>query len=625
MNIIPSGKRLRLSLLMLALLPAFSVLAQHDNVWVFGYFNKLDFTGGTPTPLSSLTGPNADTDEGCASYCDAAGNLLFYSNGWRIRDRNNNIMPNGNLITTNTYSTTQASLIVPRPGSTTRFYVFSLEQDDEPLRRLFYSEVDMSLNGGLGDVVTGQKGILVGNNFCEKMTAVAGGCDKIWLMTRSLNSNEYKAYPITSSGIGAPVISTIGTFPYDSYSIGTLKFSPDGKKMAAACHPAASYDVTGVELYDFNDVTGVVSNVQVIDMATNTFNCYYGACFSPDNTKLYATVYTGKVYQYDITLGSAAAIAASRFPVFETSDYGVYDMKVGGDNKMYIATIPIGGPSYNLHRVNFPNLSGAACQFVMNAITFPAGAVRMGLPNAVIVPGNAAPPVTSVHDTTTCTAIELKSTHVAADYTWSTGATTATITVHTPGTYWVRYEIACISYTDTFKVHTVSITPPDLGPDVHACEGDVIDVPMNIVLSGTQTAQWSDGSTGSSLTATEPGTYWVRISDKGCSASDTLLITRRPCDCFCQVPSAFSPNNDARNDVFTPIVGKRCPDLKKYTLSVYNRWGELVYTGTDAQKGWDGNYRGQPADMGTYMYVLKFYNTESPGAYDRAGDVTLIR
>lgn len=633
MNNIPIGKfllRLFLCFPILLLQPSSAFAQPQDNTWIFGNQCGLNFSSGTPVPVTAPN-PNFYNDEGCASYSDAAGNLLLYTDGKVIRNRNYAPMPNGNpVIPTDPSSTTQAALIVPMPGSVSKYYVFSLESVEvsfPPMQKeLYYSVVDMSLDGGLGDVVPGQKGISLGTDFTEKLTAVANGCESIWVMARSGISNEYKAFPVTNAGVGAPVVSSAGTGPLGAYWMGAIRFSPDGKQMAAALHPWNSNVLPGVELYDFNTTTGMLTNARMIDQGTDIFNNFYGVCFSPDNTKLYATIYTGRLYQYDVSLPTTADIIASRELIFETQDYGLYDMRLGRDNRVYIAAIPITPPSSYLHRIDLPNLTGAACQFVPQAVALPAGTtVRMGLPNAVIVLGNPETAVTSARDTTTCQPITLQATRPAAAHTWNTGATTASITTTGSGTYWVRYKIDCTYYVDTFRVHSAGVTRPDLGPDVHVCEGDAINVPMMVALNGTQTALWSDGSTGSSLTATEPGTYWVRISDKGCSEGDTLVITRRSCDCFCQVPSAFSPNNDGRNDFFTPITGKRCAALKKYTLSVYNRWGELVYQGTQAHKGWDGNYRGKTADAGTYMYVLRFYDTENAGEFDRTGDVTLVR
>ncbi len=118
-----------------------------------------------------------------------------------------------------------------------------------------------------------------------------------------------------------------------------------------------------------------------------------------------------------------------------------------------------------------------------------------------------------------------------------------------------------------------------------------------------------------------PTTYVVHGLDKyGCPASDSVKIDLTYDNIF--IPDAFTPNNDGRNDFF------RIANLGYYKLvnmSVYNRWGALVYHVTDGDnKGWDGTYYGAPQDMGTYNYLVII---ESPEGITQTfkGNVTLIR
>src|SRR6218665_212275 len=110
-----------------------------DNVWVFGAGAAIDFSGGFPVPF---TPPNNTYlfYEGAASISDAAGNLLMFTEGNDIYNRNFNIMPGGSMVMqTSTASTTQGAVIVPKPGSDRIYYVFSLEARVEPNGKLCYS------------------------------------------------------------------------------------------------------------------------------------------------------------------------------------------------------------------------------------------------------------------------------------------------------------------------------------------------------------------------------------------------------------------------------------------------------------------------------------------------------
>lgn len=360
---------------------------KEDYVWVFGNKAGLDFNSGSPLAITTGFGRDYDADEGCASVCDKNGQLLFYTNGSHVWDRNHNLMPTNTPLTglpsTGTYtattSTTQGALIVPMMGSATKYYIFSITQFEWVLGRLTYSVVDMSLNGGMGDVVAGEHAILLDSNLTEKMTAVAGDKCNVWLMVRSIVTNDYKAYEITAAGIKRqPVISTCGKMSLLNYAGSVIKFSPDGKKMVAACTAAAN-GFGGLELYDFDAATGIVSNALILD--TGQTKDYYGACFSPNGSKVYGNIYTevdSGMYQYNLS-GPVGSIVASRQKISPLGN--LCDMKVGPDGKMYVAGT---GHEY-LNVVNFPDLAGAACQFVEYG---PALAVNTncntGLPNVII-------------------------------------------------------------------------------------------------------------------------------------------------------------------------------------------------------------------------------------------------
>lgn len=87
-------------------------------------------------------------------------------------------------------------------------------------------------------------------------------------------------------------------------------------------------------------------------------------------------------------------------------------------------------------------------------------------------------------------------------------------------------------------------------------------------------------------------------------------------------PNAFTPNNDGLNDVFR-IEGKGNNQYKGYTMRVYNRWGQCVFTTLDPNQGWDGSQNGIPCDVGVYIYFAAFgLNDEQHLA---KGNVTLVR
>jgi gliding motility-associated-like protein len=85
-------------------------------------------------------------------------------------------------------------------------------------------------------------------------------------------------------------------------------------------------------------------------------------------------------------------------------------------------------------------------------------------------------------------------------------------------------------------------------------------------------------------------------------------------------PTAFTPNGDNLNDVFN-VFGHYIVDFE---MNIFNRWGELLYTTTDIQQGWDGQYKGNAMPEGTYTYIAKI--TDLAGRrFTKSGSVLLLR
>jgi hypothetical protein len=93
-------------------------------------------------------------------------------------------------------------------------------------------------------------------------------------------------------------------------------------------------------------------------------------------------------------------------------------------------------------------------------------------------------------------------------------------------------------------------------------------------------------------------------------------------NCFIDVPSAFTPNGDGLNDYLYPLNAYKAQSLR---FSVYNRLGARVFHTENWLNKWNGTYRGKPADMGTYVWMLRYYDTEKNKMIDKKGTVVLIR
>lgn len=351
-----------------------------SNFWYFGSNAGLDFNGGVPV---AITDGQLNTSEGCATVSDPSGNLLFYTNGFTVWDKTHTPMPNGTGLLGHS-SSTQSAVIIQKPGSLTIYYIFTADAEFG-LNGIRYSEVDITLNGGKGNV-TVTKNIFLNNNSCEKITGVRHCNNKdVWVVTHDGNSNTFRTYLLTPAGINStPILSNAGTVvnsTFGSASIGQLKASPNGKKLAVAMYSP----INRFELYDFDNSTGVVSN-SILFPTLGLYN--YGVEFSPDGTKLYGSSYvhntnTGKIYQFNLCAGSNTTIANSGVLIGSSassfSSLSFSSLQLGPDKKIYIARTP----SAWLGVINNPNALGTACNFVDKGIALAGKMSQLGLPNFV--------------------------------------------------------------------------------------------------------------------------------------------------------------------------------------------------------------------------------------------------
>ena len=337
--------------------------------WRFGIYAGLDFSGGNPV---AVTNSAMSFGRGTSSISDTSGNLLFYTNGREIWNKNNQLMPNGTgLHGQPPGGVTQQCLIVPRPA-TTEFYIFHIWENPDSFR-LKYSIVDMSLDGGLGDV--SQKNIFLTNKPTAKQTATkhSNGTD-IWVLNTDTNTNRFRAYLLTASGLQPPVISYAGRIDY-SYT-GAMKVSPYGNKIALAIA------VYGSELLDFNNSTGIVSNPILLPASSSHQD--YGVDFSPDNSKVYFTrqkyppTQIFMVAQVDLLAGDSAAIASS-FTIVDTLPSIFGQVQLASDGKVYF----VEQFKNYLSAITNPNVAGTACNVVDSVVWLGGKQTNEGLPNFI--------------------------------------------------------------------------------------------------------------------------------------------------------------------------------------------------------------------------------------------------
>ncbi|MBC7555083.1 MAG: gliding motility-associated C-terminal domain-containing protein [Taibaiella sp.] len=119
-----------------------------------------------------------------------------------------------------------------------------------------------------------------------------------------------------------------------------------------------------------------------------------------------------------------------------------------------------------------------------------------------------------------------------------------------------------------------------------------------------------------------PSTYYVKVTDEyGCADTASVTYSDIQQCCNFSYPNAFTPNNDGSNDGFRIVT---YGNMLHYSLTIFNRWGQKVFYTADPHKAWDGNFAGQPCELGAYYYFLDAQCLTGPKEFHK-GDITLIR
>ena len=510
-----------------------SLSAQKEaNIWYFGEYAGLDFNNGEPV---ALTNSAMNQQEGCSSIADSLGNLLFYTNGISVWNKNHEIMPNGFGLLGH-QSSTQSAIIVKKPGYNKLYYIFTTDAAHNNLINGFnYSIVDMNLEAGLGNVLS--KNILLFNPVAEKVTAVwHENQQDVWVITHEWNSAKFRAYLLTETGLntiengvpGYPKISSVGSSYGNSIwnAIGFLKASRKGNKIGVSIHNSK------FEYFDFDKNSGVLSNpVSITDPIDIR---QYGVEFSPDESKLYVgkATFPCYIYQYDLTQKTEKAINRSAYLVassIDTFDYSC--LQLGPDSKIYVAL----SNKPHLSVINNPNESGSLCNYVEEAIFLENRLSIRGLPDILTKPSQISFNYLNLcFGDTTC--FNLTSSLNVDSVLWNFGdpasGTNNISTIFYPfhifsslGSFQVNLTIyAAGNQTNITKEIIIHPTPEiTLGNDTLICSNNPLFLSPG---AGFQNYLWQDNSSQPTFTVNQSGIYWVEVSNEfGCTSRDSIEIT----------------------------------------------------------------------------------------------------
>lgn len=372
-------------LLISLIVPTLSFGQGETANWYFGNGAGITFNNdGSVTPV---TNGKLDTFEGCATISDSFGDLLFYTDGIIVYNRDHEVMQNGrNLL--GDPSSTQSALIVPKPGDPDIFYIFTVDTsafENDPDLGLNYSIVDVSLNNRKGSVT--QKNIHLLNDCSEKIAAVVKDCsdESIWLLTFASRDgtkatfDTFHAFEINTQEVVTPSVkTTFGSLNIEDPR-GYLKISPDGTKLANANMK------DGLYVYDFDAATGKLSNQEDIFLSGSN-KAPYGVEFSPNSQFLFIHAsndtfaesgHRSSLLQYDLwssDISESQEIVDSR-PIYRGA------LQLGDNGKIYRTTAKnyFEGSSF-LSVINNPSQKGDAVNYEHEAISLKGKSATQGLP-----------------------------------------------------------------------------------------------------------------------------------------------------------------------------------------------------------------------------------------------------
>lgn len=355
----------------------------HDYVWSFGYSGDfpgpdweatfLDFKTRPPTSIPSSHPMWLRATQ--ASVSDEHGNLLAFTNGIYIADRNGDLIENGDSLNPGYYYDQFWNVGYPAPNSafflpshkdSNVYYLFHIAYDDQNYpSRLLRTTVDFSYNQGLGKVIEKNKIISTGLFDFIGATRHANGRDW-WIITRdeTFYSNKFIRWLIMPDTIIGPQIQQIGSGITDN-GIGGVKciFSKDGTTFVRPDR------FEGIQVFDFDRCSGLLSNPRIYnEPGLDTVQSINGE-ISPNGRFLYFNSNV-TIYQLDLwndTLNNQSLETVARYDgfIYSAKSTTFNRSQLGPDEKIYIScttTAPF------LHVIHNPNEKGTSCNVEQHGI-----------------------------------------------------------------------------------------------------------------------------------------------------------------------------------------------------------------------------------------------------------------
>lgn len=382
---------------------------QSNNIWYFGDGAGLDFNidldnPDAPTPRPIANPHPQDIPSGTTTISDQTGQVLFYTDGATVWDLNGNVMENGDSIGGDNLSS-QSVIAVPVPQEQTLFYLFTTQLSANGVNEVSYSLVDIKAENqnGVGDVVTK-------NNFLfspsTEHTAALNAGDTTWVMFHELGNNTFRAYPVSSQGIGQPVLSSVGSNHGFNSGVGSMKFNSDGDQVAVTISEGGC---NKLEIFDFDQDTGEMTEYARIDLGCD--GEVYGLEFSEDGDRVFVSYRNGGpgIEEYSIKpvdqddpdaevcptcfegantrAEIEACIISTKNVISQTAGLDLGALQIGPNGQVYVAVVG----DNRIGQISAGSGCTSLSTFTMDAVEPMPGTTNLGLPSFVQFSGSVIP------------------------------------------------------------------------------------------------------------------------------------------------------------------------------------------------------------------------------------------
>ncbi|ERM84719.1 hypothetical protein P872_23705 [Rhodonellum psychrophilum GCM71 = DSM 17998] len=379
---------------------------QSNNVWYFGDGAGLDFNPDPNDPNAPVPRPVShptNIPAGTTTISDETGQVLFYTDGETVWDLNGDTMANGDSIGGSNLAT-QSVVAVPLPQDETIFYLFTTQKAEDGTNQVKFSLVDIKVDNptGVGNVVS--KDNFLFSPSTEHSAGLNSG-DTTWVIFHELGNNTFRTYPVTTFGIGPPVLSSVGSAHTFGSGVGSMKFSPDGSKLAVTIQNGSC---SRLEIFDFNQTTGKLTEYALLELSCSGEDVY-GLEFSDDSNRVFVS-YTGgggKIEEFLIknpdaqgaatpsacatcfeNAGDKAAVEScilgTRNTLSSAGPFGA--LQIGPDGQIYVAR-----PGQNVLGTINAGQGCANSAYVEMGTSTLTGTTNLGLPSFVQNSGSSIP------------------------------------------------------------------------------------------------------------------------------------------------------------------------------------------------------------------------------------------